>query len=70
MSKNDKTKEALKERRQLKHDGRVCHKCGKPSKGQYWCDRCRARHAGFKSEDGIRFANFTPPRLDGEYLYM
>lgn len=22
---------------------RVCHKCGKPSKGQYWCDKCRPR---------------------------
>lgn len=22
---------------------RVCHKCGKPSRGQYWCDKCRPR---------------------------
>ena len=68
MSTVEKTKAALKEFKQLKNGGRVCHKCGRPSKGQYWCNRCRARRAGSKTEDGTFFA--TSQRLDGEYLYL
>ncbi len=45
--KNEREKQAIEEQHikeefvPVKRKERVCHKCGKPSKGQYYCDKCR-----------------------------